>query len=1054
MKKSENLYHMTKNNSIFQYSVESVVFNSSPEAIIVLDTIGRIIRINSRLTEWLDYTQDEVVGKHLLQLPFVSRETKNLLIRKYIARMAGKRVDSYTIECITKGGKIKIGRVRGNVIYDQNKKKIGDVVLVEEVTQEEEFRHLAKIRSSIIEIVGNAAHQFLKKKNWKIQLNGVFESLAKTCGAESIYLVHLRPDEKTIVTDDIENWSVSPLTPSEKTRLFNHSKFEKIISNHKLKLKEDQYVLLNSGSFLGIKSTSARSSDHIFSIIFPVFLGNRIWGILGFENISSHHRWSQNELQTLVLAKNIIQTALQRGKNSEEIEQKDLILQISNDFAQSLNSTKSWDATVASYLGKLGSILDADYLRYCPALLVEQGGVAGKAEWKSQQLPATFSFAYQDDCFQKCVSDFKDGDIAEPLHCTRQDHQEKFQQNWSKKFSQYLILQVGDENVVWGLLFIGTIDHQIPWSENEKESVQLFARIMSSALNKQKSFDEVARREKILTAVSDAAKHFLQYESWNQDMTKVLQKIGKSISADQVVLVINDLNQRIYDWCDDESPGCSRTGVFQEVMQARGPFKEYKKILSEKEVVYIQSEKKQSLALSKYLSKESIQSIVMLPFFVKGKWWGLLAIVHQQYDHHWSSSELKSFQIATDIISAAILNNLVELELKKTVEYWKQEERKVETEVQDKQKFQLAVSGSSDAIVITTPKPEIIYVNPAWERLTGYTLEEAMGKNPRILQSGKTVPHIYKEMWQKISSGDSFFSDEIVNKRKDGTFYPARLSVYPAMMNGKNIYYVGLQQDITELKHVEQLKTDFISIASHQMNTPLSALRWILELYQKKFDDKLEGDQKEMIGEMYESTLKMIDLITSLLNIARVESGRMMVQVRRINFNTLARQVVDEVTPIAEKKHVELKYELKARNTDISADPKVLTHIMTNLISNAIKYSSKKSAISISLSRNKNMFEFHVTDQGLGIPKSEQKRIFSKFYRASNVVRKEVDGSGLGLYLVKILVESAGGEIFFESSEGKGAHFWFTLPVSGMQKKSGEVSLADNNEMILSKSSK
>lgn len=349
-----------------------------------------------------------------------------------------------------------------------------------------------------------------------------------------------------------------------------------------------------------------------------------------------------------------------------------------------------------------------------------------------------------------------------------------------------------------------------------------------------------------------------------------------------------------------------------------------------------------------------------------------------------------------------------------------------------------AVEVTSDAVLMTDAEGNIIYANPAWEHLNQYSLSEVEGKNPRLVKSNKTNPTLYKEMWKSLSEGDAFTTEEIINRRRDGSEYNARVSVNPIRENGQNIFYVGVVQDITDRKTMDRLKTDFISLASHQLRTPLTSLRWLLELITTRRLGKTKQD--DLLKEMQSSTMKMIAMVNGLLNISRLESGRMIVEAVPVDVPGSIKKLLKEVAYLIERKNLDLTVEL-AKVPKIKLDPLLLRELVYNLLMNAINYTPKSGQILLRLIDQPKDLLLEVKDTGIGIPLSEQAKIFEKFYRASNAVETQADGSGLGLYLVKLIVDALNGSITFSSTPGVGTTFSIRLPKQGVTAKAGEVSL-------------
>lgn len=270
--------------------------------------------------------------------------------------------------------------------------------------------------------------------------------------------------------------------------------------------------------------------------------------------------------------------------------------------------------------------------------------------------------------------------------------------------------------------------------------------------------------------------------------------------------------------------------------------------------------------------------------------------------------------------------------------------------------------------------------------------------------------------------------------RTDGTMLPVLLAISP-LMEGKHFFgAIIVLQDITEERRLDYLKSEFITLASHQLRTPLSAVRWYVELFQEE-KKSLTENQRSYLREIDKGLVRMVALLTALLHAAHLEGEGLKPEMQTVDASALVREMEQDCEGIAGEAGVTCKLSAPRRKVMLKTDPTLLRIVLQNLISNAVKYSHKGKRITIGFSPLKNRVQFSVSDEGIGIPKAEQKRVFQRFFRAKNVRKLDTDGNGLGLYITKSIVERMGGTIVFKSKENEGTTFTVNFPVNGIAKK-------------------
>ncbi len=358
-----------------------------------------------------------------------------------------------------------------------------------------------------------------------------------------------------------------------------------------------------------------------------------------------------------------------------------------------------------------------------------------------------------------------------------------------------------------------------------------------------------------------------------------------------------------------------------------------------------------------------------------------------------------------------------------------------------------AVEQSGDGVIITNKEAIIEYVNPAFEKLTGFSREEVIGKPPNMLKSGKHDKTFYKKLYETINSGRVFRS-EIINRKKNGEFYCVSATIAPITDSKGNItHFVSTEKDITAYKKTEKIrmenlrlvdasraKSEFLATMSHELRTPLNAIIGFSELLTTGKD--LNQKQRRYADNILTSGKHLLSLINDILDLSKVEAGKIELVIDKMSVSEAINAGLTLIKEKAMKHDIALKVEVDPGLDFIDADTMRFKQILFNLLSNAVKFSKPEGGtVTITAEKEGDMAKFSVSDKGIGIQEDDMRRLFKEFEQVDSGISRKYGGTGLGLAITKKLVELHGGRITVESKFGEGSTFTFYLPIEAKKSK-------------------
>ncbi len=337
-----------------------------------------------------------------------------------------------------------------------------------------------------------------------------------------------------------------------------------------------------------------------------------------------------------------------------------------------------------------------------------------------------------------------------------------------------------------------------------------------------------------------------------------------------------------------------------------------------------------------------------------------------------------------------------------------------------------------DGAITTDEYGKLTRINPVAEKLLGYSSKEVVGIwFPKLFtaydSNGAQMPITERPLTRALVTGQ-IISEHVIYKHKNGSLVRLSLTISPININKKLVGCIQILRDISSEYEIDKMKSDFISLASHQLRTPLSAVKTYTHMLIDGMMGPLSQSQLKSLKTILTAVNRMNETVSTLLNISRIESGTIVAERKPLQAQKIINSVIDDHRLTASDKDITFSVNCPSDGFRLVTDGMVLKEVLGNLVSNAIKYTPSKGKITISAKRDKTRMIISVSDTGVGIPIDSHLNVFSKFFRAENVIKNEASGIGLGLYLVKGLMNELGGEVWFESQEGKGTTFYLSFP--------------------------
>lgn len=408
-----------------------------------------------------------------------------------------------------------------------------------------------------------------------------------------------------------------------------------------------------------------------------------------------------------------------------------------------------------------------------------------------------------------------------------------------------------------------------------------------------------------------------------------------------------------------------------------------------------------------------------VPLFVREEPVG--AVVVQSYDENviYDASDLRTLEIVAKQLNIFL------------------EKRDAESELL---KLSKAVIQSPASVVITDTEGNIEFVNPKFTEITGYTLDEVIGKNPNVVRSGLMSNEVYREFWQTIKSGREW-RGEFLNKKKNGELFWEDVSVSPLLNdNGEITNFVAVKEDITKIKEMiseltrakeeaetmNRAKSSFFANMSHELRTPLIGILGYSEVLEESLDDQ---NLVNMTRTINSSGQRLLETLNMILNISKLEAEKVDIKLSQVNLITVIEEAFALFRPAASRKGLDYTLQLETNKIICILDPAIVHNILNNILNNAVKFTST-GGVTVSAGISDDKAYVKVTDTGIGISEEEMSFIWEDFRQASEGMSRNYEGTGLGLSIAKKYTKLMGGTISAKSVYGKGSTFEVCFAVS------------------------
>jgi PAS domain S-box-containing protein len=858
-------------------------------------------------------------------------------------------------------------------------------------------------RDAILEAIAIAAEEFLKTSDWRTRIDIVLEKLGTTINASHVYLFehHVDVDKKMAASMRYE-WTAPGFISDLDDPYYQNRPIHKEGVDEATDLLQRGEAFIANASLFPTSEKERMIQLGIKALLeMPLLVNGQWWGTIGFDDMVQDRTWSASEVDALKIAAGILSAAIQRQKADADLQKSERIYRQAIEAADAVPYFQSYDEDIYAFMGE---------------------GIRAMTGYGPEEMtPQLWSNITEETVL---LGEAKGMDVKDAIQQARQG----IFKTWKS-----------DQR-------IRTRDGQIRWITDR--SVELFGHnglsygsvgILLDITERKQVEDELRKRESILQSVTFCAEQFLKTPDWRKNIDIVLERLGHELDASHAYLFENfpgpngeQFNSLKYEW---DAPGRTsdlNNPEFQNVPVYKGGFERYHQIMDSGEP-FIGSTSFYTDAESEKLRPLGLNALLEMQVRVNGEWWGTIGF-DDVHEREWNAMEVAVVKVVANMLSAAIKRQMDREELKNELAERKRAE---EALIFSEEKFSKAFHTTPVMMTIDNADGIFIEVNKAFMDNTGFTRNDIIGHGASELNMW--VYDEERELVQKLLREQGSFKDiEISYQRKSGNKAVVLMSSEKFHVNDA-VYTLTSALDITERKLVEAEREKLIDeleakneelerftyTVSHDLKSPLVTINGFLGYLEH---DAVTGNMERMrkdILRIQESVDKMQRLLNELLELSRI--GRMINAPDAFAFQELVSEASEIVYGRLQAREITVEVSPEAGRQIVYGDKPRLIEAMQNMLENAAKYMGDQPNPHIEVGQAGDEDEmpiYYVKDNGIGIAPEYHERIFGLF----NKLDPTTEGTGVGLSLVKRIIEIHGGRIWVKSEEGQGATFYFSLP--------------------------